>query len=123
MFDWVALISSILATVAAGGWLTSRHLRKKQDEKHQVELEHARAEADALRQRTELNYTKEVLEIYSAHIVQPLQIQIDEVRTRLDRDEKAISMAFDCKLYPNCPVLISLQSQSQDYNGNSQPQS
>lgn len=123
MFDWVALISSILATVAAGGWLTSRHLRKKQDEKHQVELEHARAEADALRQRTELNYTKEVLEIYSAHIVQPLQIQIDEVRTRLDRDEKAISMAFNCKLYPNCPVLISLQSQSQDYNGNSQPQS
>lgn len=116
MFDWTSLISAILATAATGGWLTSRHLRKKQDEKHQVELEHARAEADALRQRTELNYTKEVLEIYSAHIVQPLQIQIDEVRTRLDRDEKAISQAFGCKLYPNCPVLISLQSQSSDRN-------
>lgn len=123
MFDVTTLVSTILAALSAGGWLMSRHLRKKEDEKHQVELERARAEADALRQRTELDYTKEVLEIYSAHIVQPLQIQIDEVRTRLDRDEKAISMAFGCKLYPNCPVLISLQSQSQDYNGNSQPKS
>ena len=30
----------------------SRRLRKKEDEKHAVELEHARAESDALRQRT-----------------------------------------------------------------------
>ena len=114
MFDWVEIASILTATLTAGGWLRSRRLRKKDDERHAVELERAHAEADAIRQRSELDYTKEILEIYSAHIVQPLQTQIDEVRTRLDRNEKAISMAFGCALYPDCPVLLHLQSQGEN---------
>ena len=113
MFDVPTLVSSILAALSAGGWLMSRHLRKKEDEKHAVELEHARAESDALRQRTELDYTKEVLEIYSAHIVQPLKEQIDEIKRNQRRNEDAISKAFGCRLYPNCPVVSKLQKQSQ----------
>ena len=70
----------------------------------------ARAEADALRQRSELDYTKEVLEIYSAHIVQPLKDQIALTNKRLDLYEYAINQAPTCKLYPNCPVLLSVQS-------------
>lgn len=112
MLDWITLATTILSVLAGGGWLTSRWMRRKEQEKHNVELEHARAEADALRQRTELDYTKEVLEIYSAHIVQPLQNQINEVRNRLERDEEAITMAFSCRLYPDCPVIIKLQSQT-----------
>lgn len=112
MLDWITLATTILSVLAGGGWLTSRWMRRKEQEKHNVELEHARAEADALRQRTELDYTKEVLEIYSAHIVQPLQNQINEVRNRLERDEEAITMAFGCSLYPDCPVIIKLQSQT-----------
>lgn len=112
MLDWITLATTILSVLAGGGWLTSRWMRRKEQEKHNVELEHARAEADALRQRTELDYTKEVLEIYSAHIVQPLQNQINEVRNRLERDEEAITMAFSCSLYPDCPVIIKLQSQT-----------
>lgn len=114
MYDWVTLITTIVSTIAAGGWLTSRHLRKKEDEKHQVELEHARAEADALRQRTELDYTKEILEIYSAHIVQPLRDEISLTNKRLDMYEMAINQAPTCKLYPACPVLMRLQSQKQN---------
>lgn len=112
MFDWVTLVSVVATTLTAGGWVTSRHLRKKEDEKHAVELEHARAEADALRQRTELDYTKEILELYSAHIVQPLKDQIDLTNKRLDLYEYAINQAPTCKLYPACPVLIRLQKSS-----------
>lgn len=112
MLDWLNVLSGILTVFAGGGWLTSRWMRRKEQEKHNVELERARAEADALRQRNELDYTKEVLEIYSAHIVQPLQNQINEVRNRLERDEEGIKMAFSCRLYPDCPVIIKLQSQT-----------
>lgn len=114
MIDLSIIIPSLLATLAAGGWLTSRHLRRRDEEKHAVELEHARAEADALRQRTELDYTKEVLEIYSAHIVQPLKDQIQATNQRLDRYEYAINQATFCRLYPDCPVLLQLQSAKSD---------
>lgn len=112
MLDWVSIVSIVATTLTAGGWLTSRRLRKKDDERHQVELEHARAEADALRQRSELNYTKEILEMYSAHIVQPLKDQIDLTNKRLDVYEYAINQAPTCKLYPNCPVIVRLQKSS-----------
>lgn len=113
MFDVPTLVSSILAALSAGGWLMSRRLRKKEDEKHAVELEHARAESDALRQRTELDYTKEILEIYSAHIVQPLQDQINDIKERLKDDEEAIRTAYSCHLYPNCPVISRMQKQDE----------
>lgn len=113
MFDVPTLISSVIATLSAGGWLMSRRLRKKEDEKHAVELEHARAESDALRQRTELDYTKEVLEIYSAHIVQPLKEQINDIKERLKHDEEAIRATNSCRLYPNCPVISKLQKQGE----------
>lgn len=113
MFDVTTLVSSILAALSAGGWLMSRRLRKKEDEKHAVELEHARAEADALRQRNDLDYTKEILELYSAHIVEPLKDKIDLTNKRLDSYEDAINKALDCKLYPGCPVILRLQKQKQ----------
>ena len=112
MFDYATIATSILATLSAGGWLMSRRLRKKDDEKHAIELEHARAEADALRQKTELDYTKEILELYSAHIVQPLKDQIDLTNKRLDNYEIAINQAPKCRLYPDCPVLVRLQKSS-----------
>lgn len=113
MFDVPTLVSSVIAALSAGGWLMSRRLRMKEDEKHAVELEHARAESEALRQRTELDYTKEVLEIYSAHIVQPLQEQINDIKERLKHDEQAIRTAYSCRLYPNCPVISKLQKQGE----------
>lgn len=114
MNEWIAIIPSILTVLTGAGWFTSRHLRKKQDEKHAVELERARAEADALRQRSELDYTKEVLEIYSAHIVQPLKEQIAFTNKRLDIYENAINKALRCSLYPNCPVIVQLQGKKGD---------
>ena len=110
MFDWVTLSSSVLAAISAGGWLTSKWMRKKDNETHLVELERARAEADALRQRTELDYTKEILEIYSAHIVQPLKDEINRTNKRLDYYEQAFSRARDCRANASCPVVSELQS-------------
>lgn len=114
MLDWVEIVSIIITALTAGGWLTSRHLRKKEDERHEIQLEHARAEADALRQRSELDYTKEILELYSAHIVEPLKDEIRLTNKRLDLYEYAINQATSCKLYPNCPVLVRLQKQHEN---------
>lgn len=122
MLDYVQIGSLIISVLTAGGWLTSRRLRKKDDERHQIELERARAEADALRQRNELDYTKDILELYSAHIVQPLKDQIDLTNKRLDLYEYAIDQAFDCKLYPNCPVIFKLQEQKQNNRDSVSPQ-
>lgn len=123
MFEgWIEIVTAIVAALAAGGWFVSRRQRKMEGEKHAVELERARAEADALRQRTELDYTKEVLEIYSAHIVQPLQNQINDVKKRLDRYDNAISKAPTCRVYPDCPILIELQAQTRNHkSANIQP--
>lgn len=115
MFDWLEITSLAVTVLSAGGWLTSRRLRKKDDEKHAVELEHARAEAAALRQRNELDYTKKVLELYSAHIVEPLKDQIALTNRRLDLYEYAINQVPTCKLYPSCPVIVSLQSQKNNH--------
>jgi len=112
--NWVSIVTTILAALSAGGWFVSRTQRKRDGEKHSVELERARAEADALRQRSELNYTKEILELYSAHIVKPLQNQIDELKRRFDSYEYAIGKAPDCRLYPDCPILRELQAETSD---------
>lgn len=117
MDNWIEIVSIIVTALTTGGWLTSRTLRKQQAEKHSVELEQAKAEADALRQRSELSYTKEILEIYSAHIVQPLKDQIDLTNKRLDLYEYAINQAPTCKLYPACPVIMRLQEQRKDNPG------
>lgn len=110
MFDVVNIISTILTTFAAGGWITSRWMRKKEEEKHEVELEQARAEADALRQRTELDYTKEILEIYSAHIVQPLKDEIKRTNQRIDNYEIAIRQSHRCANFDSCPIVEQLQN-------------
>lgn len=114
MFDYVSIVSIVVSALTTGGWLTSRRLRKKDDERHAIELEHARAEADALRQRNELDYTKEILELYSAHIVEPLKEKIDLTNKRLDLYEYAINQAIHCRLYPDCPVIVRLQDQGKD---------
>jgi hypothetical protein len=59
-------------------------------------------------------YTKEILEIYSAHIVQPLQDQINDIKERLKEDEEAIRTAYSCRLYPNCPVINRMQKQGEN---------
>lgn len=110
MADWLTIVASIIAALSGGGWFVSRVNRKRDEEKHQIELEHARAENDALRQRSELDYTKEILELYSAHIVNPLQDQINDLKNRFDRYEYAVSKAPECSLYPGCPILRELQS-------------
>lgn len=117
--DWISIVTSLIAALTAGGWFVSRTQRKRDGEKHAVELERARAEADALRQRSELDYTKEILELYSAHIVNPLQDQINALKNRFDRYEYAISKAPDCRLYPDCAILHELQGQKNNDNRDS----
>ena len=116
MFDVSTIVAAVIAALTAGGWLTSRRMRKKEDEKNELELVKARAESDTIRQRNELDYTKELLEMYSAHIVEPLKYEIKLTNRRLDLYEEAINQAPLCKLFPNCPVLIRVQKQKSLYD-------
>ena len=115
MFEyWVEILTSTIAVFSAGGWFLSKHQRNIEREKHEAEIERARAESDALRQRSNIDYTKELLEIYSAHIVQPLKDEIKSIKAHQEHYEAAFSKAPFCSLFPNCPIVVELQSQIQN---------
>lgn len=109
-FEWITIVTSLIAALSTGGWFVSRTQRKRDGERHAIDMDKARCEADALRQRSELDYTKDILELYSAHIVTPLQQQIDQLKSRFDTYEKAIGNAPRCGNYPDCPIIRSLQA-------------
>lgn len=117
MFEyWVEILTSIVAALSAGGWFLSKHHRKSDREKHAAELERARAESAALRQKSDIDYTQKLLEIYSAHIVQPLKDEINSIKAHQEHYEAALSKAPLCSVFPNCPIVVELQSQIQNAN-------
>lgn len=122
MFDsWHQILTSTIAVFSAGGWFLSKHQRNIEREKHEAEIERARAESDAIRQKNEIDYTKNLLEIYSAHIIQPLKDEIDTIKKNQKIYESAVAKTIFCSVYPNCPVFIELQNQIENLNTNNKP--
>lgn len=121
MFDsWLQILSSLIAAFSAGGWFLSKHQRNVEREKHLVEIERARAESNAIRQKNEIDYTKDLLEIYSAHIIQPLKDEICTIKKHQKIYEAAVAKAVFCSAYPNCSVFVELQSQIENLDRNNE---
>lgn len=109
MFDITTIVSAVLATVTAGGWLRSSYLRRREDESHRAELEKTRAEVSATLRESETKYTREALEIYTNQVIKPLRDEIQRLRDNQVRFQAAINAAPSCKHYPDCVVLRRLQ--------------
>ena len=114
MFEYTEIISAVVATLTAGGWLVSRHKRNQEAEEHKTKIDAMEAKITASLRDSETKYTREALEIYTDNVVKPLR---DEVRTLRENQilfQAAINAAPACRLFPDCVVVRRLRSAPND---------
>ena len=109
MLDVTTIITAVIATLTAGGWLTSRRLRRRDDETHRAELAKLQAELTASIKDSETKYVREALAIYSENVVKPLQDQLQQYRDEQVRFQEAVNAAPSCPMYPDCVIVRKLQ--------------
>lgn len=114
MLDWPAIVANVIAALTAGGWLMSRHNRKKDNERHSAEVAQLRADLDRTIKQTETSYVQDALKIYSENVVEPIRNEIKRNNDRLIRLETAINMAPTCRIYPDCVIIHRLQDDQAD---------
>lgn len=114
--DYLNILPEILGTIAAGGWLMSRHRRKQERENHAAELAKKDAELLATIRDSETKYTREALEIYTQQVVEPMRQQLDRNTQAIARYQGAIDCAPSCRLYPDCVILHKLRNKAKDDN-------
>lgn len=118
MLDITTIITAVIATLTAGGWLTSRRLRRRDDEIHRAELAKLQAELTASIKDSETKYVREALAIYSENVVKPLQDQLHQYRDEQVRFQEAVNSAPSCPMYPDCVIVRKLQGKEDhdDFN-------
>lgn len=110
MFDYTEIITAIIATLTAGGWLVSRHKRSQEAEEHKTKIEAMEAKITASLRESETKYTREALEIYTDNVVKPLRDEIRTLRENQIRFQAAINAAPACRLFPDCVVINKLRT-------------
>lgn len=116
MFEWSTIITSIIATLTAGGWLVSRHKRSQEAEEHKTKINAMEAKITASLRDSETKYTREALEIYTDNVVKPLRDEIRTLRENQIRFQAAINAAPACRMFPDCVVIRRLRSAPNDNN-------
>lgn len=116
MFEYTEIITTIIATLTAGGWLVSRHKRSQEAEEHKTKIEAMEAKITASLRDSETKYTREALEIYTDNVVKPLRDEIRILRDNQIRFQAAINAAPTCRLFPDCVVVRRLRSAPNDNN-------
>lgn len=110
MFEYTEIITAIIATLTAGGWLVSRHKRSQEAEEHKTKIEAMEAKITASLRDSETKYTREALEIYTDNVVKPLRDEIRTLRENQIRFQAAINAAPACRLFPDCVVINKLRT-------------
>ena len=116
MFDYVEIVTSIVAALTAGGWLLSRHKRTKETEEHEAKIKVMEAKITASLRDSETKYTREALEIYTDNVVKPLRDEIRILRENQIQFLAAINLAPTCVRFPDCVVIKQLRSATKDSN-------
>lgn len=114
MFDVTEIITAVIATLTAGGWLVSRHKRSQEAEEHKTKVEAMEAKITASLRDSETKYTREALEIYTDNVVKPLRDEVRTLRENQIRFQAAINAAPTCEHYPNCIIIRRLRSTAAD---------
>lgn len=114
MPEWTSIVTEVIAALTAGGWLLSRHNRRKDNERHSAEVAQLRADLDRTIKQTETSYVQDALKIYSENVVEPIRNEIQRNNDRLIRLETAINMAPTCRIYPDCVIIHRLQDDQAD---------
>lgn len=114
MFEYTQIITAIIATLTAGGWLVSRHKRSQEAEEHKTKIEAMEAKITASLRDSETKYTREALEIYTDNVVKPLRDEVRILRENQIRFQAAINAAPACRIFPDCVVVRRLRSAPND---------
>jgi len=114
MFEYTEIITTIIATLTAGGWLVSRHKRSQEAEEHKTKIDAMEAKITASLRDSETKYTREALEIYTDNVVKPLRDEIRTLRENQIRFQAAINAAPACRMFPDCVVIRRLRSAPND---------
>lgn len=110
MFEYTEIISTVIATLTAGGWLVSHHKRSQEAEEHKTKIEAMEAKITSSLRDSETKYTREALEIYTDNVVKPLRDEIRTLRENQIRFQAAINAAPACCLFPDCVVINKLRT-------------
>lgn len=116
MLDLTTIVTTLIATLTAGGWLMSAARRRKEAEEHHAEMEAKKAQLYQTIRESETKYTREALEIYTQQVVEPLREQLNRNTAAIERYQGAIDKAPDCRIYPDCVVLRELQKRKDNDN-------
>lgn len=117
MFEYTEIITAIIATLTAGGWLVSRHKRSQEAEEHKTKIEAMEAKITTSLRDSETKYTREALEIYTDNVVKPLRDEIRTLRENQIRFQAAINAAPACRLFPDCVVINKLRTPKTNRDG------
>lgn len=117
MFEYTEIITAVIATLTAGGWLVSRHKRSQEAEEHKTKIEAMEAKITASLRDSETKYTREALEIYTDNVVKPLRDEIRTLRENQIRFQAAINAAPACSLFPDCVVINKLRTPKTNHDG------
>ncbi len=99
--DWSSLIMGVLTLVSGCGWLVDRR-------KHRQEVESLRAD----NRQKEMNLSKDYVQEWRTFIAEPLQREVNELRTEVKELRHAIQRIDRCPHRDDCPVYGELQHEA-----------
>lgn len=115
MFDWTTILTTVIATIASGGWIVSRRKRRQEEQTHLADIEAKKAEITAALRESETKYTREALDIYTTQVIQPLRDEIKRLSENQIRFQAAINAAPSCRHYPDCAVMRKLHADAESH--------
>ena len=103
--DWTTIIASLISAISAGGWLSSRAIRKRDARAAALEAEKMSHEIERLDKAANLDHATKLIETYQAQVLEPMKQQISTLQTQVDELQKLLSRARTCEYNYNCPLL------------------
>ena len=98
--DWTSIVLAIISFLGGLGWMLDR-------KKHRQEIESLKAD----NRQKDMNLSKDYVTEWRTYIAEPLQREVNELRTEVAELRHAIQAIDICPHRDGCPVLDSLRKQ------------
>ena len=95
--DWTSIVLGILTLLGGCGWLIDR-------KKHRQEVEGLKAD----NRQKDMDLSKDYVSEWRTFIAEPLQREVNELRTEVKELRNAIERIGDCPHRDSCPVRSQL---------------
>lgn len=116
--DWTTIIASLISAISAGGWLTSRAIRKRDARQAALEADKLSHEIERLDKAANLDHATKLIETYQAQVLEPMKQQIANLQQQVNELQTILAKARTCEYNYNCPLLTFVQDSQQDIKRN-----